>query len=73
LSKVFNHSPPDQRRDNGDREIRTREDIAQGEGYPSRNQRDTPCSVQALLLITSLVPHVNLPKRILNEHETTTG
>src|ERR1035441_1104511 len=33
LSKVFNHSPPDQRRDNGDREIRTREDIAQGEPY----------------------------------------
>src|ERR1035437_3099059 len=33
LSKVFNHSPPDQRRDNGDREVRTREDIAQGEPY----------------------------------------
>ena len=33
LSKVFNHSPPDQRGDNGDREIRTREDIDQGERY----------------------------------------
>ena len=33
LSKVLNHSPPDERRDNGDREIRTREDIDQGERY----------------------------------------
>lgn len=31
LSKVFKHSPPDQRGDNGDRKIRTREDINQGE------------------------------------------
>jgi hypothetical protein len=31
LSKVFKHSPPDQRGDNGDQEIRTREDINQGE------------------------------------------
>ena len=33
LSKVFKHNPPDQRGDNGDREIRTREDVNQGEGY----------------------------------------
>jgi len=33
LAKVFNHRPPDQRRDNSDREIHTREDIAQGERY----------------------------------------
>jgi hypothetical protein len=32
-SKVFKHNPPDQRGDNGDREIRTRDDIAQGERY----------------------------------------
>jgi len=33
FTKVFKHSPPDQRGDNGDREIRTREDIDQGERY----------------------------------------
>src|ERR1039457_5601737 len=33
LSKVFKHNPPDQRGDNGDREIHTRDDIAQGERY----------------------------------------
>ena len=33
LSKVFKHSPPDQRGDNGDREIHTRNDIVQGECY----------------------------------------
>jgi hypothetical protein len=31
LSKVFKHSPPNQHGDNGDQEIRTREDINQGE------------------------------------------
>jgi hypothetical protein len=32
-SKVFKRNPPDQSGDNGDREIRTREDIDQGERY----------------------------------------
>ena len=33
LSNVFKHNPPDHRGDNGDREIRTREDIDQRERY----------------------------------------
>ena len=33
FTKISKHNPPEQRRDNCDREIRTREDIAQGERY----------------------------------------
>ena len=33
LPKVFKHNPSEQRGDQGDQEIRTRDDIAQGERY----------------------------------------